>query len=86
VNAISAGKVRKEVKMGIERAHSLLGHINEDATRRTAHQLGWTLTRGSSKPCEHCAQAKAKQKNVNKGAVIQRRRSRVAESMLTRQK
>jgi len=66
VNAISAGKVRKEVKMGIERAHSLLGHINEDATRRTAHQLGWTLTRGSSKPCEHCAQAKAKQKNVNK--------------------
>ena len=66
VNAISAGKVRKEVKMNIEQAHSLLGHINEDATRRTAHQLGWTLTRGSSKPCEYCAQAKAKQKNVNK--------------------
>ena len=50
--------------MNINIAHCLLGHRNEDSIRKTAKQMGWELTRGSLKPCEHCAKSKAKQKNV----------------------
>ena len=53
-------------KMNIQKAHNLLGHGNEEATRKSAQQLGWVLTRGKLKPCEHCAKAKSKHKNVCK--------------------
>ena len=33
-----------------------------------ASALGWHIWIGKMKPCEHCAIAKAKQKNVNKDA------------------
>jgi hypothetical protein len=54
--------------MNISKAHGLLGHVNEESTRKTAKELGWVLTRGKLKPCLHCAKAKAKQKNVCKAS------------------
>ena len=53
-------------KMSIEKAHRLLGHLNEEETRRTAKALGWELTRGTLKPCDGCTKGKAKQRNVPK--------------------
>jgi hypothetical protein len=52
--------------MDISKAHSLLGHQSEDATRKTAKYLGWDITRGSLKTCLPCTLGKAKQKNVIK--------------------
>jgi hypothetical protein len=52
-------------KMPIMKAHSLLGHCNEDTTHKAAGEYGWLLT-GSWKPCEACAAGKARQKNVPK--------------------
>jgi len=45
--------------------HCKLGHISEDATRRTAKLYGWKLS-GRFQECEECAVAKSKQKNINK--------------------
>ena len=53
-------------KMNIQKAHGLLGHGDEESTRKTAQKLGWILTRGTLKLCLYCAKAKAKQKNVCK--------------------
>ena len=53
-------------KMNIQKAHNLLGHGNEETTRESARQLGWVITQGKLKPCEHCAKAKSKHKNVCK--------------------
>ena len=57
------------VRLNINMAHCLLGHRNEDSVRKTARELGWVLSRGTLKPCEHCARSKAKQKNVRKESV-----------------
>jgi hypothetical protein len=43
-----------------------VGHRNEDTIRKSAKEMGWVLTRGVLKTCEHCAMAKAKQNNVRK--------------------
>lgn len=59
------GHVDRKKKMNVQRAHMLLGHGNEERTRATAQYLGWNLSRGF-KPCQNCAEAKAKQKNVPK--------------------
>jgi hypothetical protein len=48
--------------MSIEKAHKLLGHQSEDATRKMAKNLGWTLTKGHMSPCLPCTIGKAKQK------------------------
>ena len=48
--------------MNINTAHYLLGHRNEDSTRKTAKQMGWELTRGSLKPFKCCTKSKTKQK------------------------
>ena len=53
-------------KMNIWKAHGLLGHGDEESMQQTAKQLGWIITRGSLKPCLHCAKSKTKQKNVSK--------------------
>jgi hypothetical protein len=42
----------------------MLGHRNEDATRKTANALGWMITQGTLGVCQACTEAKAKQKNV----------------------
>ena len=52
------------MKVPIQKAHDLLGHLNESGTRRAAEALGWTITRGTMMPCGLCGVAKAKQKNV----------------------
>ena len=56
----------RKVVMNIQQAHDKLGHDSEARTRTTAKGLGWTITRGSLKPCEACAVAKAKQKNIKR--------------------
>jgi hypothetical protein len=50
----------------IQLAHDRLGHPHEDMTRKVAKELGWSLSRGSLKPCDGCLAGKAKQKNVPK--------------------
>jgi hypothetical protein len=32
--------------MNVQQAHYRLGHISEEATRKTAKALGWTLSQG----------------------------------------
>ena len=49
-----------------------LGHHNEDSTGKTARELGWVLTHGTSRPCKHCTKSKAKQKNVQKEAICEK--------------
>jgi hypothetical protein len=64
-----AGAVEKPKDSGIvmeyKQAHDKLGHMGEEATRKAAKALGWTLT-GTAGVCESCAVAKAKQKSVPK--------------------
>jgi hypothetical protein len=55
-----------EKSIPIQLAHDRLGHPHEDITRKMAKELGWTLSRGSLKPCDGCTAGKAKQKNVPK--------------------
>ncbi len=50
------------VRLNINMAHCLLGHRNEDSVQKTARELGWVLSHGTLKPCEHCAQSKVKQR------------------------
>ena len=52
--------------MSANKAHQLLGHGHEGATRSTAAYLGWQLVKGSWQVCQSCAEAKAQQKNVPK--------------------
>jgi hypothetical protein len=59
-------KTNKLMAMTIQQAHERLGHGNEDAAQKTAAVLNWHLTCGTLSPCEACAAAKAKQKNVPK--------------------
>jgi hypothetical protein len=61
----SVQELAPAIKMNIERAHAILGHASEGATRQTAAALGMLITRGALKTCESCAIAKAKQKNMN---------------------
>jgi hypothetical protein len=56
------------VKMSLVQAHEKLGHISEDATRKTAKQLGWHMTPGSLHLCDSCTVGNAKQRNVPKGS------------------
>lgn len=35
---------KKEMPHSIQKAHKLVGHSNEEATRKTAKALGWTIT------------------------------------------
>ena len=52
-------------KLSYTQAHERLGHMSSAHTKATAKELGWKVT-GIVKPCESCAVAKAKQKNVPK--------------------
>ena len=50
------------MKLSINKVHWLLGHLNDNATRKTAKHLGWEITCGKMMPCEHCVETKAMQK------------------------
>ena len=52
------------LKLSVNKAHELLGHPGEASTREGASAMGWILTRGSFKKCEHCARAKSRRKPV----------------------
>jgi hypothetical protein len=45
--------------------HGLLTHVGEDTARKTAKHYEWEVY-GTLEPCNHCATAKARQKNMNK--------------------
>ena len=61
---VAAGSVTMPIRLNINRAHCLLGHRNKDSVHKTARELRWVLTCGTLKPCKHCTQSKARQKNV----------------------
>ena len=50
--------------MNIQRLHEELGHMGEQTCRKIANHVGIQLTKGSMKPCEACAIAKSRQKNL----------------------
>ena len=50
--------------MNINKLHELLGHMDEQRTRKTAATLGIGILRGKLKLCASCSVAKAKQKSV----------------------
>ena len=49
--------------MNIQKTHELIGHGDEESTRKTALELGWVVSCGRLKPCLHCAKARVKDKN-----------------------
>jgi hypothetical protein len=63
MEAAPALDVGKSITM--QQAHSLFGHIGEEATRKTASVYGIKVT-GTMELCDACALAKGKQKNVGK--------------------
>ena len=50
--------------MNIQKLHEELGHMGEQTCRKIAKHVGIQLTKGSLKPCEACAIAKSRQKNL----------------------
>ena len=73
--AIAGANAKLTKSMSIYKAHRLLGHADEEATRAMAAALEWPICIVKMKPCEHCAIAKAKQKNRKKGCVGQEGRA-----------
>jgi Reverse transcriptase (RNA-dependent DNA polymerase) len=65
INAVGRAKNDSPIKMSIQKAHDLLGHIGETMCRKVAKTLGWEISRGSLDVCVPCTVAKAKQKNIN---------------------
>lgn len=55
----------RQVRISLMEADAKLGYCNEDMTWKTAECMGLSTT-GVWVPCESCAIAKAKQKNVPK--------------------
>ena len=64
-------------------AHEKLGHMNEEATRKSAAHLGIELTRGTLEPCLACSAAKAKQKNITKHAEEKSKATEIGERLFT---
>ena len=50
--------------MNVQTLHEQLGHMNEQTCRKIAKHVGIQLTKGSLAPCEACAIAKSRQKNL----------------------
>jgi hypothetical protein len=70
--------------MNIEKAHRLLGHQSEDATRKTAKHLGWNITSGTVQTCLPCTIGKAKQKNTQSSQVtMSQAKTQASEATLT---
>ena len=58
----SAAKTNKPISINL--AHCSFGYGDEHITREIARALGFEITNGTMKPCNACAAAKAKQKNL----------------------
>jgi hypothetical protein len=63
---LAGSKMLMPTTKSIEKAHRMLEHHSEEATRKTAKQLGWTIGSGTLHPCLSCTIGKAKQKNTVK--------------------
>ena len=61
----SAAKTNKPISINL--AHCSFGYGDEHITREIARALGFEITNGTMKPCDACAAAKAKQKNLPTG-------------------
>jgi hypothetical protein len=48
-------KLNPAIKMSIDQAHAIVGHLSEGKTRETAAALGILITRGALKTCKSCA-------------------------------
>jgi hypothetical protein len=57
--------LEKVKSVNINKMHPTLGHVNEETVKRTDKYYGINLI-GNMEKCEHCALAKARQKNVAK--------------------
>ena len=53
-------------KFTLSQLHRRLGHPSTNIVKTTAIEKGWTITTNEEITCEHCAIAKARQKNVCK--------------------
>ena len=60
-------------KIDINVFHKQMGHMSEAMTRQLARRFGYTLT-GEFNVCQACAEAKAKQKLINKTTNIEERK------------
>jgi hypothetical protein len=58
INAVARDK--EPMKVTIQKAHDLLGHLGETMCRKTAKSLGWEVSQGSLNVCVPCTVAKAK--------------------------
>ena len=58
---ILAASTESGVCMSVQKAHGLLGHGDENSTRQSAKELGWVITPGKLKPCDHCAKSNRRQ-------------------------
>jgi hypothetical protein len=56
---------KSSVKVSVNEAHELLGHMSFPTTQAIAQELGWELTKGLH-VCDACSTGKAKQKNIVK--------------------
>ena len=61
--------------MDSKKAHDLLEHCNQKATRETAVELGWVITGENHNPCLDCTAAKAKQKILSRSGKDKARES-----------
>ncbi len=63
---VMGGTAHKAPTYNINKSHELLGHNNENDSRKMEKHFGWTITRGSLGIRESCANVKARQKNLPK--------------------
>ena len=49
--------------LNVNKTHNILGHASEETVQATEKRLGWNVTQ-SFQPCEACAKAKAKMKDI----------------------
>ena len=66
--------------IGVNLFHNIIGHASEETTKHTASYYGLRLT-GTMTKCEHCALAKARQKNVSKTSDPENKATSVGERL-----
>ena len=57
--------VTKPLRISCDKAHRILNHAGEKATRATAVKLGWSIGNKMTE-CVHCAEAKARMQDIAK--------------------
>ena len=57
---IAPSSTRAEIKININKAHTLMSHGSNAIIWQTVAQLEWTITQGTLKPCKHYKKPKDK--------------------------